>query len=420
MNNPSSSVPPIVEGSENGPLTGLRVIEMGQLLAGPFCGQLMADFGAEVIKIEQPGLGDPMRQWGREKAHGKSLWWPVVARNKKSIEVNARGQEGADIIRALIAKADILVENFRPGTMERWGLGYDELSQINPRLIMVRVSGYGQTGPYAKRAGYGAIGEAMGGLRYVVGDPSTPPSRMGISIGDTLAATFACLGAMMALHVVNRTGNGQVVDSAIYESVLNVMESLVTEYDQAGFVRERTGAILPNVAPSNVYPTQDGRFVLIAANQDTVFIRLAACMKQPELAKDDRYATHSARGAHQQELDDMIAAWTRTMDADTLCAALEESGVPFGDIYRAPEMLKDAHFKAREAIVKIMHPTFGAMHMQNVAPKLSATPGRIVHPGPELGEHNSEIFAGLLGMSESRLTALEAAGVIGKAAGEAA
>ncbi|HHX89676.1 MAG TPA: CoA transferase, partial [Paracoccus sp.] len=206
MNNSFVNPSPVIEGLGNGPLTGLRVIEMGQLLAGPFCGQLLADFGAEVIKIEQPGLGDPMRQWGREKSHGKSLWWPVVARNKKSVEVNAREQEGGDIIRALVAKADILVENFRPGTMERWGLGYEELSQINPRLIMVRVSGYGQTGPYAKRAGYGAIGEAMGGLRYVVGDPSTPPSRMGISIGDTLAATFACLGAMMALHVVNRTG----------------------------------------------------------------------------------------------------------------------------------------------------------------------------------------------------------------------
>ncbi|KPQ05544.1 MAG: formyl-CoA transferase [Rhodobacteraceae bacterium HLUCCA12] len=420
MNNPSADTALAIEGAENGPLTGLRVIEMGQLLAGPFCGQLMADFGAEVIKVEQPGLGDPMRQWGREKAHGKSLWWPVVARNKKSIEVNAREQDGADIIRALVAKADILVENFRPGTMERWGLSYEELSQINPRLIMVRVSGYGQTGPYAKRAGYGAIGEAMGGLRYVVGDPSTPPSRMGISIGDTLAATFACLGAMMALHVVNRTGRGQVVDSAIYEAVLNVMESLITEYDQADYIRERTGAILPNVAPSNVYPTADDRFVLIAANQDTVFARLATCMGRSELASDDRYATHSARGAHQQELDDLIAEWTRTMTADALCEVLEAGGVPFGDIYRAPEMLKDAHFKAREAIVKVMHPTFGAMHMQNVAPKLSATPGRINRPGPELGEHNDEVFSGLLGLSSDRLSNLQEAGIIGKVGGRAA
>ncbi|MCC5987405.1 MAG: CoA transferase [Pararhodobacter sp.] len=420
MNNPSADATSAVEDASNGPLAGLRVIEMGQLLAGPFCGQLMADFGAEVIKIEQPGLGDPMRQWGREKAHGKSLWWPVIARNKKSIEVNAREKEGADIVRALVAKADILIENFRPGTMERWGLGYDELSRINPRLIMVRVSGYGQTGPYSKRAGYGAIGEAMGGLRYVVGDPSTPPSRMGISIGDTLAATFACLGAMMALHVVNRTGQGQVVDSAIYEAVLNVMESLITEYDQAGYIRERTGAILPNVAPSNVYPTSDERFVLIAANQDTVFARLAACMGRPELAQDDRYSTHSARGGHQQELDDLIADWTRSMDTETLCNVLEDAGVPFGDIYRAPEMLKDAHFKAREAIVKVMHPTFGPMHMQNVAPKLSATPGRVNRPGPDLGEHNSEIFSGLLGMPESVLSTLEASGVIGKAGGQAA
>lgn len=415
----SKNAPAGIEGTENGPLTGLRVIEMGQLLAGPFCGQLLADFGAEVIKIEQPGIGDPMRQWGREKPHGKSLWWPVVARNKKSIELNAREKDGGDLIRALVAQADILVENFRPGTMERWGLGYEELAAINPRLIMVRVSGYGQTGPYAKRAGYGAIGEAMGGLRYVVGDPSTPPSRMGISIGDTLAATFACLGALMALHVVNRTGRGQMVDSAIYEAVLNVMESLITEYDQAGYVRERTGAILPNVAPSNVYPTADGRFVLIAANQDTVFSRLAACMGRPELAQDARYATHGARGAHQQELDDLIADWTRTMDADALSALLDEGGVPCGDIYRAPEMLKDAHFKAREAIVKVMHPTFGALHMQNVAPKLSATPGRINRPGPELGEHNAEVFAGLLGLSPARIAELVAAGIIGKTEGAA-
>jgi len=420
MNTPSTGTAAGIEGAENGPLTGLRVIEMGQLLAGPFCGQLLADFGAEVIKIEQPGLGDPMRQWGREKPHGKSLWWPVVARNKKSIEVNAREKDGADLIRALVAEADILVENFRPGTMERWGLGYDALAAINPRLIMVRVSGYGQTGPYAKRAGYGAIGEAMGGLRYVVGDPSTPPSRMGISIGDTLAATFACLGALMALHVVNRTGQGQMVDSAIYEAVLNVMESLITEYDQAGYVRERTGAILPNVAPSNVYPTSDDRFVLIAANQDTVFTRLAACMGHPDLAEDARYATHSARGAHQKELDDLIADWTRTMDAETLSAALDDAGVPCGDIYRAPEMLKDAHFKARDAIVKVMHPTFGALNMQNVAPKLSATPGRINHPGPELGEHNAEIFAGLLGLSPARIAELAAAGIIGKTQGTAA
>jgi len=400
--------------TRSGPLTDVRVIEMGQLLAGPFCGQLLGDFGAEVIKIEQPGAGDPMREWGREKPHGQSLWWPVIARNKKSVEINAREREGQELIRALAAEADILLENFRPGTMEKWGLGYDELSRVNPRLVMIRVSGYGQTGPYAGKAGYGAIGEAMGGLRHVVGDPSTPPSRMGISIGDTLAATFACLGGLMALHAARRTGRGQVVDSAIYEAVLAVMESLVTEYDKAGYIRERTGAILPNVAPSNVYPTRDGRFVLIAANQDTVFKRLADAMGRPELAADPRYATHSARGRHQRELDDLIADWSRTLDAATLGELLDRHGVPRGDIYRAPEMLEDAHFKAREAIVKAMHPTFGELRMQGVFPKLSETPGKVVACGPELGEHNDEVFRRVLGLDDARIRDLAQRGIIGQ------
>lgn len=396
-----------------GALSDLRVIEMGQLLAGPFCGQLMADFGAEVIKIEQPGAGDPMREWGREKPHGKSLWWPVIARNKKSIEINAREAAGQEIIRDLVGRSDILIENFRPGTMEKWGLGYDVLSAINPRLVMVRVSGYGQTGPYSQNAGYGAIGEAMGGLRYVVGDPSTPPSRTGISIGDTLAATFACLGALMALHARERTGRGQIVDSAIYEAVLAVMENLVTEYDATGYIRERTGAILPNIAPSNVYPTKGGAFVLIAANQDTVFKRLAAAMGRPELAADPRYATHTARGERQAELDASIGDWTAGLTREELGGVLDAHGVPRGDIYRAPEMLEDAHFKARQAIVSVAHPLFGALKMQNVAPKLSETPGRVDRPGPELGEHNREIFEGLLRYRPDRLAELERARVIG-------
>lgn len=403
-----------------GALHGLRVIEMGQLLAGPFCGQLMADFGAEVIKLEAPGKGDPMREWGQEKPHGLSLWWPVIARGKKSVELDARLPEGQALVRKLVAESDVLIENFRPGTMEKWGLGYDVLSKINPKLVMIRVSGYGQTGPYAKKAGYGAIGEAMGGLRYVVGDPSTPPSRMGISIGDTLAATFACLGGMMALHARTRTGRGQIVDSAIYEAVLAVMESLVSEYDKGGYIRERTGAILPRIAPSNVYPTSDGSFVLIAANQDTVFRRLAEVMGRAELADDPRYATHTARGLRQTELDEMIAAWTATQDRVELGHKLDEAGVPRGDIYRVPEMLEDAHFKARDAIVSVMHPQFGALRMQNVAPKLSDTPGRIRHAGPALGEHNTDILSGLLGLDAGERERLFAAGVIGRSDDHAA
>ncbi len=396
----------------SGPLSDLRVLEMGQLLAGPFCGQLLGDFGAEVIKLEQPGVGDPMREWGREKPHGKSLWFPVLARNKKSVTLNAREAGGQELIRRLVEKSDVIVENFRPGTMERWNLGWEELSAINPRLIMVRVSGYGQTGPYAARAGFGAIGEAMGGLRYVVGDPTTPPSRVGISMGDTLAATFAALGALMALHNVHRTGRGQVVDSAIYEAVLGVMESLITEYDQGDYIRERTGAILPNVAPSNVYPTRDGKMILIAANQDTVFRRLADAMGRPELGDDPRYAGHSARGDRQAELDDLIAEWTRTLDSLPLEATLHDHGVPAGNIYRAPEMLEDAHFKAREAIVRVADHTFGEIAMQNVAPKLSETPGGIRRAAPLLGEHNDEIYRGLLGLGEAELAALKDDGII--------
>lgn len=395
-----------------GPLADLRVVEMGVLLAGPFCGQLLADFGAEVIKIEQPGSGDPMREWGREKSHGKSLWWPVVARNKKSVTLNLREAEGQELARALIARADVLVENFRPGTLERWGLGPDALHAADPRLVVARVTGFGQTGPYASQAGYGAIGEAMGGLRYVVGDPGSPPSRMGISIGDSLAATYAALGVLMALHHRGASGRGQVVDSSIYEAVLAMMESLLPEYQVGGYVRERTGAILPNVAPSNVYPTADDAMLLIAANQDTVFRRLAQAMQRPELADDPRYATHSARGEHQGALDELIAEWTRTQAAEPLRALLVEHGVPVGKIYRAPEMLDDPHFAARQSIVRVPHPQWGEIAMQNAAPKLSETPGRVVSAGPELGQHNEEVYGELLGLNSGQISDLARRGII--------
>jgi formyl-CoA transferase len=395
-----------------GPLDDVRVVEMGQLLAGPFCGQLLADFGAEVIKLEDPAKGDPMRQWGREKPHGLSLWWPVIARNKKSVTLNLRHPEGQVLARRLLDTADVLVENFRPGTLERWGLGYDALAERNPGLVLVRVTGFGQDGPYAPRAGYGSIGEAMGGLRYVTGDPSTPPSRSGISIGDSLAGTFAALGTLLALHARGRSGRGQVVDSAIYEAVLAMMESLVTEYQVAGYTRERTGAILPNVAPSNVYETADGQLVLVAANQDTVFRRLAEVMGRPELADDPRYASHSARGEHQPELDGLIAGWTATLDADRLLGVLEEAGVPAGRIYRAADMLTDPHYRARQAIVRLADPELGEIAMQNVAPRLSATPGRVAWPGPALGQHNQEVYQGLLGLPDDEVGRLADQGVI--------
>ena len=405
-----------IEGNEStdqtGPLSDLRVIEMGQLLAGPFCGQLLADFGAEVIKLEDPGKGDPMRQWGRESSQGQSLWWPVVARNKKSVTCNLRTAEGQQIARDLIASADILIENFRPGTLERWGLSYEELSAVNPKLIMVRVTGYGQTGPYSPRAGYGSIGEAMGGLRYITGDPDSLPSRTGISIGDSLAAVFATIGALVALHGVQRTGRGQVVDSAIYEAVLALMESVVPEYELTGYQRERTGSILPNTAPSNVYPTADDSSILIAANQDTVFGRLVDAMGRPELASDPRYVNHTERGIRQTELDDLIAEWTRTQDSESLLVLLEEKGVPAGRIYQARDMMTDPHFIAREAIVKVQHKLFGEFPLQNVAPKLSSTPGSIRWLGPELGEHTAEILTSALNRTPQEIAELRDSGAI--------
>jgi formyl-CoA transferase len=400
---------PVAEAT-SGPLAGLRVVEMGQLLAGPFCGQLLGDLGAEVVKIEPPGAGDPMRQWGREKPHGQSLWWPVVARNKKSVTLDLRAAPGQDVVRRLAAVSDVVIENFRPGTLERWNLGYDVLAGVNPRLVLTRVTGFGQSGPYAPRAGYGSIGEAMGGIRYVTGDPDRAPSRAGISLGDSLAATYACIGTLAALSERERSGRGQVVDSAIYEAVLAMMESLVTEWQVAGYQRERTGPVLPNIAPSNVYPTKDGQTVLVAANQDTVFRRLAAAMGEPALADDERYATHGARGRHAGELDDHIARWSATHLADDLLELLDEHGVPAGRTYRAQDMLADPHFAARGSIVRVPDKTFGELAMQNVAPRLSRTPGSVRWSGPDLGEHTREVLTGLLGLTEAEVAALAAAG----------
>ncbi|MBV7255810.1 CoA transferase [Pacificimonas sp. WHA3] len=392
----------------HGALRGLRLIEMGQLIAGPFCGQLMADHGAEVIKIEPPGTGDPMRGWGQ----GIPLWWSVVARNKKCITVNLREAEGQDIVRRLAEKSDFLLENFRPGTMEKWSLGWESLHELNRRLIMIRVSGFGQTGPYAKRAGYGSIGEAMGGMRYLAGDPSTPPSRVGLSIGDSLAATYACLGAMMALHHRERTGEGQMVDAAIYEAVLAMMESTVAEFTVGGIIRERTGSILPGIAPSNIYPAKDGE-ILIGANQDSVWARMSQAMGKPELAADDRFRDHVSRGRNQAELDDMISAWTATFDTENLLGLLERAGVPAGRIYKAPDMLQDPQFLARDALQTVPHPEHENLVMQAPAPRLSATPGSIRWPGPpELGQHNEEILGELLGMDSAARADLSDRGII--------
>jgi formyl-CoA transferase len=395
-----------------GPLTDLRVIEMGSLIAGPFCGQILGDHGAEVIKIEDPKTGDPMRQWGRSLPKGLSPWWPVIGRNKKSVGLDLRTAEGQGLARKLIASADVLVENFRPGAMEKWGLSYESLSADNPRLIMARVSGYGQTGPYSGRPGYGLIGEAMGGLRHVTGEPDRPPARAGISIGDSLAAMHATMGILMALHHRERTGRGQVVDAALFESVLAVMENLVTEYDLTGYVRERSGSILPGIAPSNAYPCAGGEMILIGGNGDTVYARLTEAMGRPDLKTDARFLDHAARGQNQFELDSIIAEWTSAHTLDELLTLLEAHGVPSSRVYRAPDMLEDPQYLAREAIVAVEHPVFGAVKMQNVFPKLSASPGRVRWPGPALGEHTDEVLQALAGCSRIDIAELKAKGVI--------
>lgn len=395
-----------------GPLAGLIVLEMGTLIAGPFCGQILGDFGATVIKIEDPGKGDPMRQWGRSLPKGHSPWWPVIGRNKQSVTLNLRSPRGQALARRLIAGADVLVENFRPGALEKWGLGYDVLSLDNPGLVMARVSGFGQTGPYAQRAGYALIGEAMGGLRHVTGEPDRPPARAGISIGDSLAGLHAALGIMMGLHGRHSTGRGQVVDAAIYESVLSVMENLITEYGLTGYVRERSGAVLPGIAPSNAYPTRDGAMVVIGANQDTLFARLCEAMARPDLAADARFVGHAARGLNQTVLDQEIAAWTSTLSADQVLALMETHGVAAGRVFRAPDMLEDPQFIARQSIVETPHPVFGSVRMQNVFPRLSETPGEVRWPGPALGEHTETVLAARLGLAPQALSELRADGII--------
>lgn len=393
----------------SGALEGLRVIEMGSLIAGPFCGQLMGDMGADVIKIEAPGEGDPMRQWGQG---AKPAWWRVIGRNKRSVSLDLRKQHGQEIARELAASADILIENFRPGTLEKWGMSPEALHAVNPRLIIVRVSGYGQTGPYADRAGFGLVGEAMGGWRYLVGEPDRPPARMGISIGDTLAASYGCMGALAALHHRDKTGRGQVVDSALYESVLQVTESLLADYGASGHMRTRSGSILPGIAPSNAYPCSDGDIV-IGANQDKVFARFAETIGKPEWAEDARYKTHHARGERQVELDNLISDWTRQHTVAEVDAIMSEAGVPAGPIYRPDQMLSDPQFLSRHAIHWEDHPRLGRIPMQNVFPKLSETPGAVRRPAPDtVGQHTDEVLGVLLGFDAVMLAKLRSDGVI--------
>lgn len=393
-------------------LEGIRVLELGQLIAGPFCGQILADFGAEVIKIEPPGRGDAMRQWGQADADGNTMWWSVLGRNKQSITVDLRKAAGQELVRQLVQDTDILIENFRVGTLEDWGLGWSELSAINPRLIMVRITGFGQTGPYASRAGFASVCEAMGGLRYLCGYPDRPPVRAGISIGDSLAGVHGALGALLALQYRERTGRGQVVDASIFESVLAMMEGVVAEYDRSGHVRERSGSTLPGIAPSNAYATKDGTTIVIGANQDTVFQRLCEAMSQPELAHDPRFSSHRARGQRQEELDELISRWTQERDAEELVDLLARVGVPAGLVYRAPEMIRDPHFQEREAIIRVSDPRFGEIAMQNAFPRMSESPGQVVRGGPLLGEHTEKVLRERLGLKDERIKSLKEEQVI--------
>jgi formyl-CoA transferase len=338
--------------------------------------------------------------------------WPVAARNKRLVTADLRSAGGQALVRQLVAKADMVLENFRPGTMERWGMGYDVLSAEHPGLIMIRVSGYGQTGPYAGRAGYAAVGEAVGGMRHLCGEPDRPPSRTGLSIGDTLAATFACNAALAALHYRDRTGEGQVIDASIYESVLNVLESTIPEYTVDGYIRERSGATLPSIAPSNLYPCRDGLY-LIAANQDTVFARLVAAIGQPDLAADERFADHAARGRNMEVLDEIIAEWTATRPVDEVDAAMQQAGVPAGRIFRVPDMLENEHYRARDAIVETPTEEYPSLRMHNVFPRMSKTQGEIRWTGQwKLGAHNAEVYGELLGLGEADLDELRRDGSI--------
>lgn len=396
-----------------GPLQGLRVVEMGQLLAGPFVGSRCADFGAEVIKVEAPGSGDPIRSWGRLQHEGKTLWWPIMARNKKSVSINLRAAEGQELARSLIAQADVLIENFKPGTLERWGMSPEQLHALNPGLVIVRVSGFGQTGPYAARPGFASVGEAMSGLRYINGYPDMPPPRYGISLGDTLTALFAFEGMMMALYHRDRNGGrGQVVDAAITESCFAMLESTVTEYSKAGEVRQPSGTGLAKIAPSNIYPARDGTYVVIAANVDAMFRRLTQAMGQPHLADDPRFVTHIARGENAELLDSMIATWSASLDVADLTARLEQFGVVFGPINSIAEVVQDPHFRERGMVRDHHDDDFGTITVPGVFPVLSETPGDIAWLGPQqVGAHNAEIYA-RIGLGEETIKDLKARGVI--------
>lgn len=394
----------------SGPLTGIKVIELGQLIAAPFATRLLAEFGATVIKVEPPGIGDPLRKW-RKTHEGTSLWSYVQSRNKHSVTIDLRVPEGQEIVRRLAAEADVVVENFRPGTLEKWGLGFDDLAKLNPKIVLVRLSGYGQTGPYRERPGFGVIGEAMGGIRYTTGSPDRPPSRVGVSLGDSLAALHAVIGALMAiLDIVRNGGTGQVVDVSLYESVFNVMESLVPEYGLLGEVRERSGGALPGIAPTNAYRARDG-YVLVAGNGDSIYRRLMKAIGREDLGADPRFANNAGRAAESDLIDAAIEAWTEMRTVDEALAVMNEASVPAGRIYNAADILADPHYRARDMIIDAALPDGTPMPVPGIAPKLSRTPGAMRWLGPSLGEHTDAVLAEA-GYSAESIAGLRERGVV--------
>ena len=389
----------------------MRVLELGSFIAGPFAGQMLGDYGADVIKIETPGDGDPMRRWGITR-DGESLWWPGIARNKRSVALDLRRPEGRDLIRRMAPHIDVVLENFRPGRLEEWGIGFASLAGINPRIVMVHVSGFGQTGPRASDAGFGSIGEAMGGVRHTTGDPERPPARCGISLGDSLAALFAVIGTLAAINERHTSGRGQEVDVAIYEAVAALMESTLADFELGGVLRGRTGGVLPGVAPANAYATADGSEVLIAANADSVFGRLCAAMDRLDLEADDRYASHGARGENMAELDRTISTWTATLTADDLLALLAANGVPGGRVFTAADVLNDPHYEARDMVVRAVSRAGYEVPMTGVVPKFSRTPGDVADVGPALGEHTRCVLRDLAGVADVEWVHLAEIGVV--------
>jgi formyl-CoA transferase len=403
------------EAAGPGPLAGIRILELGMLLAGPFTGRLLGDMGAEIIKVEPPGKPDPLREWGKARYKGRSLWWGVQSRNKKCVTLDLRTEKGQELLLELARRSDVLVENFRPGTLERWNLGWEQLQEANPALVLCRVSGYGQTGPYAPRAGFASVAEAMGGLRHLNGFPGEPPPRVHLSLGDSLAGMFAVQGILAALYRRDALGGrrGQVVDVSLLESCFALLESTVPEYDRLGIVRGPGGTGLKGVAPSNIFRSRDGKWMVIAANADNVFGRLCAAMGLPELADDERFSTHLARGEHQEEIEAIVAEWAGGLDAAEIDRVLNEAGVICGPIYTIADIFADEHFRARDMLLEHEDPEFGAYVGPGIVPKFSETPGAVRWSATwEHGSHNEDVFGGLLGLSGDALAELREEGVL--------